>query len=78
MSVQLVLILGEEGALAAGLLVVHLEDVRREPLRAGRLVVAQHTHVRLGVGVEVPLEAPVVSTWQREKNCDEFAINLQK
>lgn len=61
-DVRLVLVLGvgQEVALAAHLFVVHLEDMGNEALRSGRLVVAKHAHIRLGVRIEMPLEAPIV------------------
>lgn len=62
---QLVLVVGEEGALAAGLLVVHLVHVRGQPLGARRLVLAQRARERLQVRVQVPLQAPVVHAGPR-------------
>lgn len=58
---QLLLVVGEERALGAGLLVVHLMDVRSEPLGSRRLVLAQRARERLEVRVEMPLQAPVVN-----------------
>lgn len=54
------LVVGEEGALGARLLVVDLVHVGGEALGARRLVLAQRARERLQVRVEVSLEAPVV------------------
>lgn len=65
MGVELILVLGEVVALVAGFLVVDFEDVRRQSLGAGGLVVAQHTDERFRVGVEVTLESPIVGAGPR-------------
>ena len=65
MQRQLLLVVGQEGALGAGLLVVHLVHVRGEPLRARRLVLAQRARERLQVRVQVALQTPVVDARPR-------------
>ena len=57
-----VLVIGQVVAFAADPLVVHFVNVSGEPLRAGRLVVAQDAEVGLDVSVEMPLETPIVDT----------------
>lgn len=57
---QLLLVIGEEGALGAGFFVVHLVHVRGEPLGPCRLVLAKRARERFQVGVEMSLQTPVV------------------
>ena len=52
---ECVLVVGQEVALAANALVVHLVDVGSEAFRARCLVVAQNAEVGFDVGVEVTL-----------------------
>ena len=54
------LVVSDEGALGAELLVVHFDDVGDEPLGPRRLVLAQGADVGLQVRIQVPLQAPVV------------------
>lgn len=62
---QLLLVVGEEGALGAGLLVVHFVHVRGEPLGSCRLVFAERARERLEVRVEVPFQTPIVDARPR-------------
>lgn len=59
-GLELLLRVSQIGALAAGSLVVHLEHVGGEALRARRLVVAEQADEWLCVGVEMTLETPLV------------------
>lgn len=62
---QLLLVVGEEGAFGAGLLVVHFVHVGGEPLRSCRLVFTKRARERLEVRVEVPFQAPIVDARPR-------------
>lgn len=77
---ELVLVVGEEGALGARLLVVHFVHVRGEALGARRLVLAQRAREWLQVCVQVPLQAPVVYARPRAvaTRVATFALLLQK
>lgn len=57
---QLLLVIGKEGALGAGLFVVHLVHVRGEPLGSCRFVFTKRARERLQVRVEVPLQTPII------------------
>lgn len=71
------LVISKEVALVARLLVVHFENMGRETLRTGGLVVAEQTHEGLGVGVEVALETPIVGAGPRTVAAHKPLLALQ-
>lgn len=75
-SLELLLRVRQIGALAAGPLVVHLEDVGGQALGARRLVVAEQADEGLCVRVEVPLETPLVRSGPRAVAAGEALLAL--
>ena len=57
---QLGLILGQKRALPAGFFVVNFGDVRRQSFGARRFVVAQSTHERFQMRVEMSFQTPII------------------
>lgn len=62
MYLELLLRIGQIGALAARALIVHLQHMRCQTFRSCRLIIAEQADKRLCVCVQMTLEAPLVGT----------------